>query len=277
MEHESNQKGEIDDLQVITLATTIVGSPELNRLVKSSPWPVYAIGVGGDVITAQYVELPRVLRLFDDRQLILLTDAYDVKFFPCDRSIVEEYRKLGADIVVSAEMQCWKGGRGCASCEERHKPDSKPLRECQFGAPYLNSGGILGTAAAIARAFSWMHERSYTFGSDQLAWHLYYDEFPDRVVLDHGMRIWVTLHGLDLRMFNFHRMSSGVRCGGVMNNYTGEPVCVLHANSVTRSYLRKLDGQIAKECGFPAPLATPKIRAVAGVGNDLEKMKPRRI
>ena len=39
--------------------------------------------------------------------VVIIVDAHDVLFFPCSRDIVEEYHKLGADIIFGADYNAF--------------------------------------------------------------------------------------------------------------------------------------------------------------------------
>eukprot|EP00927_Polykrikos_kofoidii_P053717 TRINITY_DN48281_c0_g1_i1.p1 TRINITY_DN48281_c0_g1~~TRINITY_DN48281_c0_g1_i1.p1 ORF type:complete len:842 (+),score=101.02 TRINITY_DN48281_c0_g1_i1:61-2586(+) len=277
--------GRSNELQVVVVASTIVGSPELDRLVMSLPWPVHAVGVGGDVLHSIMVELPQALRAFNDNELILISDAYDVMAMQCQRSIVSEFRAFDREVVLAAETGCWRGGRQepCASCESRYAVGSEEIQACQAGFPFVNAGGILGTVASLTRAFTWMQGVDLGVGDVQGAWWQYYDAFPDRVALDHRQRIWAVVGGLRLDKFrvlgggsseeDVHG-SADFPCGRVLNGYTGEEVCIMHANSNSRrSILIPLEQEIARVCGKPPPRPKPKIWA--GLWAEPEKSMPR--
>lgn len=271
-----DQGFEPSELQVLVVASTILGSLELQRLLASMPWPVHAVAVGAAGISdAMMDEIPIALTNFNADQLVLVSDAYDVVALPCDRSIVEEFRRFGKKFVLAAEMGCWRGGalQPCPSCEDRYPSNSYERTACQAGLPHLNAGGIMGTAAALASAYQWMRAAELDVGDIQGAWWAFRDAFPDDVALDHAQRIWSVVGFLDPKKFRVIG-AVGPRCGIVFNEYNGEEVCILHANSDARTkILRPLMQEIASLCGRPAPSSQ---RIWAGLAVEPEKVMPRR-
>jgi len=223
------QRGSDPSLQLVVVASIIVGSRGLQRLLSSVPWTVHAISVGArDFWLTAKRELPGALRrTFRPDTKVLIVDAYDTVLFPCSRSILEEWVALGKDVAMPAEITCWPTSNLCRSCEERYPSDSIDLRACKE-FPNLNSGGYLGTASALAEALDWMHQQGTSIGHDdqENAWH-YYNRFPERVALDHRQRIWSTLCFADEKKFRVQ----GCR---VYSDYIGGEVCLAHANGGSR-------------------------------------------
>eukprot|EP00928_Gymnodinium_smaydae_P022905 TRINITY_DN19097_c0_g1_i1.p1 TRINITY_DN19097_c0_g1~~TRINITY_DN19097_c0_g1_i1.p1 ORF type:complete len:555 (+),score=54.30 TRINITY_DN19097_c0_g1_i1:698-2362(+) len=260
------------EVQLFVMATKIVGSPELDRLIASVPWPVHAVAVGErDFWATTQMEVPDILSLFGKDQLVMFVDAYDVVLLPCKRSIVDEYRRFGKDIVVSAERKCWPDAHLCAPCKARYQRDHLSFQACKSGFPNLNAGGYMGTASSIADAFRWMRTHGgLSHGSDQRTWWHYYRAFPEHVALDHQQRIWSALAGLSIQGFQVltptaNKDNDHVACGHVFSQYTNDLVCFLHGNGASKeTILRPLLQKVAITCGHASMPQRP-IRQLAGM------------
>eukprot|EP00928_Gymnodinium_smaydae_P029820 TRINITY_DN22352_c0_g1_i1.p1 TRINITY_DN22352_c0_g1~~TRINITY_DN22352_c0_g1_i1.p1 ORF type:complete len:813 (+),score=46.22 TRINITY_DN22352_c0_g1_i1:74-2440(+) len=222
------QRGSDSTLQLVLVASVILGSSELKRLLSSVPWDVYAVAVGDpDFTYAAKRDLPVVLRNFRPDALVMVLDAYDTILLPCSRSIASEYLSFGRDVVMPSEVTCWPNAALCKSCASRYAADSSERSACEL-SPNLNSGGYLGRAAALAEAFDWMRQQGDSIGSDdqENAWH-YYNTFPSRVALDHRQQIWSTLLFSDLDRFRIENCS-------VLSGYSNASICIAHGNGASR-------------------------------------------
>lgn len=235
------------EAQLVVIATKVLGSPELDRLVESVPWPVHAVSVGARAFWATAVaEMPTALTAFNEEQVVVIVDAYDVVLFPCQRSVVQEYHLLGSEIAIAAEKICWPDPTLCTPCEVRYA-DFEQIAACQSGFPNLNSGGYIGTARALTTAFEWMLSEGLDKADDQLAWWKYYRAFPERVAIDHRQRIWTTLLRSERSRF---AVTVGPPCGAVMSNYSGDQMCFAHGNGRSlQDVLEPLFEQSSLLCG----------------------------
>lgn len=227
-------------LHLLLPASSILGSAWMDRLVRASPWPFYAVAMGAAPFwRAMLSEMPAVLKHFETQDMLMVLDAYDMVFANCKPdSILFEYRKHEKPLLVSAEKFCFPKDIGsCPSCADSY------CRNSDFH--YLNSGGIMGTADALSHAFLWMQENTPDTGDDQAAWHLYHRKFPERVALEHQPRIWVTLQGAVMEQFV---VRSGERCGVV--EYQNSEACFLHGNGAAKNKeLPELYSQMEASCG----------------------------
>ena len=189
---------------------------------------------------------------FDPEQLIMVVDAYDVVLLPCRRSVVEAFRASGKRLLVSAEKNCWPVGSPCAVCGGHSSSGSADHEACASGFPNLNSGGYMGTAAAISDAFEWIarngHRRS-EMNDDQGALWQYYRAFPDRVGLDHRQSIWSVLLGSAISSFRV--LPAAEPCGRIYSSYIDDEVCFLHANGNSKTQtLQPLLDEVNRVCGY---------------------------
>uniref|UniRef100_A0A7S0AU55 Uncharacterized protein n=1 Tax=Pyrodinium bahamense TaxID=73915 RepID=A0A7S0AU55_9DINO len=86
----------------------------------------------------------------------------------------------------------------------------------------------MGSAPALAHALEWMRWHGAAGGRDdqENKWH-YYNRFPDRVVLDHRQRIFNCFFDCAPEAFHVENCS-------VVSDYTGEDICIAHANGGTK-------------------------------------------
>lgn len=234
------KQGSDTSLQIIVIASVVVGHPQLQMFLESVPWTVHAFSVGSHDFWANAKRyLPSFLGSFSKDTVVMILDAYDMLLFPCNRSIVAEYEAFKKDIVISAERSCWPNGRLCNKCTDSYSPGSDEFAACKM-FPYLNSGGFMGRAPALAESLDWMWRQGDSIGEDdqENLWH-YYRAFPESVALDHGQRIWSTL------LFCSPRHFKVVNCT-VVSKYINGDVCFAHANGASKSdilepVLRKLE------------------------------------
>mmetsp|Transcript_55155 Transcript_55155/g.178773 ORF Transcript_55155/g.178773 Transcript_55155/m.178773 type:complete len:668 (+) Transcript_55155:484-2487(+) len=205
------QVGRDPSLELIVMASTILGSVGLKLLLRSVPWTVHAVCLGTKRYWACALEeLPPILRSFQRDKPVAIVDAYDVVFFPCSRSIVDEYRAYGRDIVWAADTTCFPNHKAC------HK------------FPNLNGGCYMGSPRALADTLEWMREQGAAIGTDdqENKWHAY-NHFSDTIVLDHRQRIFTCFFGSKREGFRIENCT-------VVSDYTGEEVCFAHANGGTK-------------------------------------------
>merc|ERR1712129_655282 len=92
-------------------------------------------------------------------------------------------------------------------------------------------------------------------------WHLY-NEFPDKIALDHRQRIFTCLFGTSLEGYRVENCT-------VISNYTGEQVCLVHGNGGTKwEILMPLIQELeAQGCRKPLDRQFPRHRHYAGLGS----------
>eukprot|EP00928_Gymnodinium_smaydae_P094097 TRINITY_DN7857_c0_g2_i1.p1 TRINITY_DN7857_c0_g2~~TRINITY_DN7857_c0_g2_i1.p1 ORF type:complete len:817 (-),score=85.32 TRINITY_DN7857_c0_g2_i1:49-2499(-) len=260
------QKGYDDSIRLVVPASLIMGAPGLQRLLASVPYTVYAVAVGAENFwPVARRQLPILLRTFPRDAVVMVLDAYDTILFPCGRSLVDEYRALGKDIVISAEKTCWPRSNLCLTCKERYDIDSEEFSRCKE-FPHVNSGGYMGGASALADAFDWMASKGDEIGRDdqENAWH-YYRAFRDRVALDHGQRIWSTMIFCSERSFRVANCS-------VISDYIKDKVCVAHANGGSRWIILDPLLQQLQRRGCMSRSAPRKADAYLGLSMTLPKV-----
>lgn len=194
-------------MQVVTVATDLE-NPFLKRLLIPS------CQVAGLELTILHAQIRRRFRFADKRacltrylsqvadrdELIVFTDAYDTLFIRGERYIRQAYARFPQPVVFSGELNCWPlGVIGLALC-----PGAPTGRY-----PYLNSGGIAGTAGDLldlctkypeppSRRFDLLerlrshgYDTDALFGSsDQYHWTLVQHLESDRIGLDNDAQIF---------------------------------------------------------------------------------------
>eukprot|EP00929_Paragymnodinium_shiwhaense_P068882 TRINITY_DN34731_c0_g1_i1.p1 TRINITY_DN34731_c0_g1~~TRINITY_DN34731_c0_g1_i1.p1 ORF type:complete len:801 (-),score=117.43 TRINITY_DN34731_c0_g1_i1:112-2514(-) len=259
------KQGTDASLQVLVMASTILGSEGLDILLASVPWTVHAVVVGiRDYWQAALREIPYVLRtFFAPETVIAVVDAYDVMLLPCNRSIVDEYRAYNKSIVWAADTTCHPNREACRTCQEQYPNGSEYMDSCN-NFPYLNGGCHIGTAAAIADAYDWIRMQGGKIGRDdqENKWHLYNNN-RDKIVLDHAQKIFTCFFGHREQHYKIEGCS-------VVSAVTGDEVCLAHANGGTKwEILKPLITELEKKGCRPsmkarsskpyAGMATPRL------------------
>lgn len=139
-----------EDFLLVTVATSFNdGFRRFMRSAKVYNLPTKVLGMGkkwegGDMKHAggghKVNLLKKALKEFaDDRdKIVLFTDGYDVVLLGTSDEIVEQFKKMDARIVFSAEPYCWP---------DESLADIYPITESRY--KYLNSGGFIGYAADL--------------------------------------------------------------------------------------------------------------------------------
>eukprot|EP00929_Paragymnodinium_shiwhaense_P059863 TRINITY_DN29949_c0_g1_i1.p1 TRINITY_DN29949_c0_g1~~TRINITY_DN29949_c0_g1_i1.p1 ORF type:complete len:807 (+),score=112.45 TRINITY_DN29949_c0_g1_i1:137-2422(+) len=198
------KQGTDSSLELIVMASIIYGSTELQTLLNSVPYTVHAVAIGVKGYWSESKRiLPDILRNLGENTLVAIVDAYDMVLLPCSRSIVDEYKRYGKPLVMTAEKQCWPQAHLCSACGDRYPEGSKEFLECQE-FPNVNGGAIMGPAWAVARGLEWMHQQGAKIGRDdqENKWYLHNELFPKGMVaLDHGQRIFAQFFRCDPAAF----------------------------------------------------------------------------
>lgn len=82
-------------------------------------------------IALSAVDCCRWLRTVAPEDVVIILDAHDVLFFPCKHDIVEEYHKMGADIIFGADYNAFPDNYSAAYYPESPKNVSYgPVQKC---------------------------------------------------------------------------------------------------------------------------------------------------
>eukprot|EP00933_Yihiella_yeosuensis_P025275 TRINITY_DN19628_c3_g1_i1.p1 TRINITY_DN19628_c3_g1~~TRINITY_DN19628_c3_g1_i1.p1 ORF type:complete len:783 (-),score=105.55 TRINITY_DN19628_c3_g1_i1:339-2657(-) len=225
------KRGHDSSLNMLVMASQLLGAKGLDIFLSSLPWTVHAVAVGEkDYWQASLEELPRALRqLYAPDDLVAIVDAYDAVLFPCKRSLAEEFAKFDKDIVWGAEKVCFPTRTACLSCSERYGSGTAEEKTCQ-AFPNLNGGCVMGRAEALAQGFEWMREKrklGLIGRDDQENKMHFYNHHQDRVALDHQQRLFNNFFATPPETFRVEGCS-------VVSDITGE-VCFAHGNGGTKA------------------------------------------
>lgn len=252
-----------DDIEVVTVATSLDGSPEkpggfarLERSCRRNGLPLTVLGSG-----VPWTGSSLKLRLLRDRlddlpedRIVLFVDAYDSLLLPSRRRIVEKFLEFEKPIVVSAEKGCWPD----PELAERY-PRAAPLRRAR-GQPlraalrpeppspspfrYLNSGGFMGYAGALRDALREMVFPEWD--RDQRLLTRYFLGHPGGIALDYGADIFQTLFEVPADAFSLVE-GEPVR---ILSAITRSDPCVLHGNGPGWPTLEEICRRL-NEWGWP--------------------------
>merc|ERR1711981_917527 len=85
------KQGSDTTLQIVIVASVVLGSEHLQNLLSSVPWSVHAVAVGAkDWWGAAKREMSSALKRFPQKSLVAIIDAYDVVYFQCSRKMPQE-------------------------------------------------------------------------------------------------------------------------------------------------------------------------------------------
>jgi len=134
-------------------------------------------------------------------EIVVYTDAFDVVLIRDPAELVARYRAFASPIVISTEPGfTWKlPGRLAAS---RAYP---PAGSKSGMYRYLNSGGYVGTAGALAAMLGELDYAS-AVDCDQSLINKWFMENPGRAVLDHDQEIFASSacqSGLERKLYRF--------------------------------------------------------------------------
>jgi len=121
-------------------------------------------------------------------EIVLFSDGYDTCFLADEIEIVEKYRSLNSDIVISAEINCHPN---------KDLEAFYPHQDSKYR--FINSGGFIGTAKSIMKvieSFRGIKEtedsKKYEW-SNQYLWTIAYIEQTVSIKLDAKCSIFQTL------------------------------------------------------------------------------------
>lgn len=168
---------------------------------------------------------------------IIFPDNWDVVFAAEPDEIMDIYKVLGNDIVISAEKNCFPADlKGSFDAAAIGRNDDSPYR-------YLNSGFIVGSTEAIYHCLramgapnlpydSWDNEKNCAVHpNDQFLWMQIFCGVFERNVsihLDTEQLLSQTLHGAEPDDFDFSRKR-------IRNKITGAFPCSFHFNGGAKS------------------------------------------
>lgn len=153
--------------------------------------------------------------------VVLFTDSYDVVMADTPGEMLRKYRQSGQDILFSAEPYCWP---------YRSLEDSYPTKDIDSPYKFLNSGGFVGTVAALDHLFKKQGEALNTdddqgyFTMAYLAAHSS-KNWDISLGLDTEAVLFQTLHGVKLKDLQIAPDASNLH-----NLVTGSQPSVIHGN-----------------------------------------------
>lgn len=158
---------------------------------------------------------------------IIFTDCWDLIFCASPEEIMTRYFSFGADVVVSAEANCFP-----ADLQEDFDKLNPPTKY-----KYLNSGFIVGKTDAIFACLEAMDLSNLpddhfdgeknVHPNDQFEWMKVFVKQPVKIKLDYYQALSQTLHGASIDDFDF----SGDR---IRNKFTNSYPCSWHFNGSSK-------------------------------------------
>lgn len=121
--------------------------------------------------------LKKELKDYDNDDIILFTDSYDVIFLSDANEIIKKYNNFDKQLIFAGEKSCWPD----TSLENIFTDDSE--------YKYINSGGFIGKVSLILELLNIDFKDDY---DDQLLIHQRYLEFKDKIGIDIECNIFQT-------------------------------------------------------------------------------------
>jgi hypothetical protein len=185
-----------------------------------------------DLITwTGYVDKLRAFRRIlsspdiDPEDVVVFVDAYDVLCFSGTDDILRKYDAMGCDVVLSAELNCYP-----ATLVDAYEVVPLPSRTRYR---FVNSGGIVGTKAALLHLLAWKSPAEQAEmstmenGTDQNYVSRYYVAHASggrfSVKLDTEQQVFQCMFQVDLAECSF-------RQGRFHNDVLGTTPCFVHFN-----------------------------------------------
>ena len=222
-------------LKVVTVATEREKAEKLERTCIHYGHNLYIFGngkdwLGGDMeggrggfhkvqIFSNYLHKEDY---FHDDDVVLFVDGYDTFITATPEEILERFENFDADIVFSAEKNCWPD----QSIANEYPPARTPYR-------FLNSGGYIGRVSAIKALLNDVDYYSSDY-DDQWYFHLKFlmsrnsvgaNLIGDiKVVLDDTTYIFQTLAGTNVNEIYVHDNKD------IVNDLNKCAICVVHGN-----------------------------------------------
>lgn len=175
-------------------------------------------------------------------EYMIFADSWDLVFAATPEEIIETYLTFGADVVISAEANCFP-----ADFKEDYDKQADPKTPYN----YLNSGFIVGKTQAIFECLKAMdlpsipddhYSEEFNMAvhpNDQFEWQKIYLKQPVKIELDRMQVLSQTLHGADINNFEL------VDAARVKNKLTNTYPCSLHFNGGSKDDL-SLRGPLLK-------------------------------
>lgn len=158
------------------------------RSLRVNGWQYIRVGAGEvwEGVINKIIAYRKALDLFDDRQIVVFSDARDVFCLRPPKAFLGGFESFDGDIVLSAEIFCegkhiveddYKGWQ-CVSLSKYFKYHNMTPKIRKF----VNSGLIAGRVHALKHMYQWIIDNG--FSDDQLGVGCYMNAFPEKTRLD---------------------------------------------------------------------------------------------
>ena len=205
----------IDKLQYLIESESLFNT-NINYVIKQEPWK-------GNI--TKIVELAKILDTYNDNDVIIFIDAFDVLINSDKREIVDKFKSYNCDILVGAELNCFPS---------QFKKKFDEIMPKDLKNKYLNSGGYMGYVKNIKLLLKWMNNNRGDVKSDQHIMNNFFIENYNKVniKLDTKSLIFQNMHLISWKEIDFR----GCR---VYNNVLNTYPCFVHFNGGTWQTMEK--------------------------------------
>lgn len=201
----------------------------------SLPLTILGVGSKWQGLLDKPMHLQAYLEHLPDHDIVLFVDAYDVFIHASSSDLIQTFKSFNKPLVFSTDN--WLFPDIDVGVKYPSMPSSTVFR-------YLNSGASIGYvwaykdmlksffATQCADALGRVHSTKRTLDlykeNDQRCATTYYLSHPDRVVLDHEMKLFAGLN--ELHNQKYFSVLAG---GAILNNITHQRSKVFHGNGFT--------------------------------------------
>tara|TARA_Y100000590_G_scaffold470383_1_gene664323 strand:+ start:2486 stop:5830 length:3345 start_codon:yes stop_codon:yes gene_type:complete len=161
--------------------------------------------------------LKRELVEYNDEDIILFSDSYDVIFLTNEDEIMNKYNKFKSKVVFAGEKKCWP------------EPSMSKLFTGNTPYKYINSGGFIGEVKTIREIIDIDFEDSY---DDQYLIHTRYDKFRQDIKIDENCEIFQTSSD------EINELTVVFQTNRIFNTLTNAKPCHYHGNGGKNTKIR---------------------------------------
>ncbi|MEC8977293.1 MAG: hypothetical protein VYC40_00085 [Pseudomonadota bacterium] len=227
----------VSGFHVVSVGNRLEKAHYLVDSAKQWSLPLTVLGVGSQWqgLLDKPLHLQAYLQHLPDHDIVMFVDAYDVFIHASSSDLIQTFKSFNKPLVFSTDN--WLFPDIDVGSKYPSMPSSIVFR-------YLNSGASIGYvwaykemlksffATQCADALGRIHSTKRTLNlhqeNDQRCATTYYLSHPDRVVLDHEMKLFAGLN--ELHNQKYFSVLAG---GAILNHITHQRSKVFHGNGFT--------------------------------------------
>jgi hypothetical protein len=204
--HILTYSNRIDKLEYLKKSEELFDT-NINYIIKEEVWR-------GNI--TKIIEINKQLHSFNDDDIIIFIDAFDVLVNSDKMEIVNKFKSYNCDILLGAELNCFPS---------QFKSKIDLIMPNNIKNKYINSGGYMGYVKNIKLLLKWMNENKGSIPSDQHVMMNFFLENYDKlnIKLDTKSMIFQNMHRISWKDLEF-------RNGRLYNKILDTYPCFIHFN-----------------------------------------------